>query len=167
MTADGSLARFSSRNSTNTAATSMISMDEELFLGSGGGGGGEKSSSSRSRSMSRKLVKPRSKSPSAFGSDSEGASPMRPSSRSNPGSRATSVERGLEYSDVDDSRPMRTAQDMDESDMDLSLRLELARRNSQSQHGISPAPLPEPNVEETIYEGALLFVSVPWYLSHQ
>ena len=156
MTGDGSLMKFSSRNSTTTAATSMLSTDEDAFFGSGGSGGKSSSTRSRSRSVTRKLLKKRSQSPGAFNSDSEGLSSRRHASRSNPGSRATSEERELEYSDMDDVNSMPPSRAMDESDMDLSMRLELARRNSESQHGKLPSPPVEPNVEETIYEGSLL-----------
>ncbi|KAF7981667.1 hypothetical protein HWV62_32792 [Athelia sp. TMB] len=160
MTGDGSLMKFSSRNSTTTAATSVLSMDEDAFFGSGGSGGGKSSSTrSRSRSITRKLLKKRSQSPGTFNSDSEGLSSKRHASRSNPGSRATSEERELEYSDMDDVNSMPPSRAMDESDMDLSMRLELARRNSESQHGKLPSPPVEPNVEETIYEEMPDFVS--------
>lgn len=149
-TADGSLMKFSScSNSTATLATTMSTVDDSIF------GSGSKSSRSRSHSLTRKLLK-RGRSPGGSGSDRERASPLHTEMRSNPGSRSPSMDRELEYSDVewDDKNLMRQIRAADESDMDLSMRLELARRNSKNQHGRQIAPLDmELPVEETIYEG--------------
>jgi len=147
MTAGESLMQFSSRsNSTVTVATTMSAMDNETVFDSGS------KSTSRSTSRTKKLLKRKS------GSDLEAGSPRRAGSRprSHPGSRSTSQERELEYSDLegDDKALSQWARDMDESDMDLSMRLELARKNSQSQHERQVDPLVlEGPVEETIYEG--------------
>ncbi|EGN93023.1 hypothetical protein SERLA73DRAFT_98341 [Serpula lacrymans var. lacrymans S7.3] len=134
-TADGSLAKFSHRsNSTATAATSMLSMDDESYVGS--------RSSTR-----RKLVK-RGRSPSS--------DPERRSSghESNPSSRSPSRERTTLYNNTEENNSMlQKNEHLDPSDRDLSMRLELARKNSQNQHGkdLVPMSLEQP-VEETIYE---------------
>lgn len=152
-TTDGSFAKFSSRSRSNSIATTAATTvdDESSFWGSG------KSSSSGSRSRARKLVK-RGKSPGAGGSGSDRDPDRVSPRRSGSDERASSWERELEYSDVEDTDGVlhrEMMRDLDESDMDLSMRLELARRNSQSQHGrqqVAPAVLEKP-VEDTIYEG--------------
>ncbi|KAH0839928.1 hypothetical protein J3R83DRAFT_882 [Lanmaoa asiatica] len=130
-TAEGSLAKFSYRSgSTNTAATSLLSGDDDSLA--------HNSSTSR-----KKLVK-RGHSPGSGRSSPQAVlSVSRSSSREQPD--------GGDDEDRIDEQVI-----LDRSDPDLTMRLELARRNSQSQHGkYIPTPTMEKTVEDTIYEGIL------------
>lgn len=126
-TADGSLAKFSYRSgSTNTAATSLISGDDDKS------------------STSRKMLFKRGRSPGSGRSSPQPLSSI---------SRSSSYE---QFDDGYDEDKTDEHVILDRSDPDLTMRLELARRNSQSQHGkyIPPATM-EKTVESTIYEGML------------
>ncbi|TFK43736.1 hypothetical protein BDQ12DRAFT_752507 [Crucibulum laeve] len=140
-TGDGSLGKLSHR-SNSTAATTMMTMDDDTsFFGS-------QSSRGKKRSF-------RGKSPAA--SDAEGDYTSTSSSRAHSLSRSSSTSRDRYYdqsdAECDDTTIMEKPQEVDPSDLDLSLRLELARKNSMSQHEkqVEPLSLDIP-VEDTIYE---------------
>ena len=131
-TADGSLAKFSYRSgSTNTAATSLVSGDDDSF-------------SANNSSTSRKKLVKRGHSPGSGRSSPQAALSV---------SRSSSHE---QHDCGDDEDRVDDQVILDRSDPDLTMRLELARRNSQSQHGkYVPTPIMEKTVEDTIYEGTL------------
>ncbi|GJJ07089.1 hypothetical protein Clacol_001288 [Clathrus columnatus] len=117
--------RFSTRSTATTAATSIITDEEDSF-----------------GSPARKLQK--SRWPMSTTS-SPGKSPT--------GFRH-SLSRTASEDLMDESLPIPfPVLSVDESDGDLSARLELARKNSQNQHGRPLPILPtNPPVEDTIYE---------------
>ncbi|KAI0035678.1 hypothetical protein K488DRAFT_42843, partial [Vararia minispora EC-137] len=133
---DGSLMRFSQRSQL-TGSTSVTSVEDESFA------------SNKSSGRSRKLLKKRSKSPIASGTESGRWS--RPQSRAGSVSRESSP---APPADEGEEVLLQRGQYVDESEWDLAQRLELARRNSKNQHG-NERPLSnfwDGQFEDTIYE---------------